>query len=41
MIGAVAMHIKVKDPFIRIVPALLMLAMALIICILTGFIGFV
>ncbi len=29
MIGAIAMHIKVKDPFIRTVPALLMFVMAL------------
>lgn len=29
MIGAIAMHIKVKDPFIRTVPALLMFLMAL------------
>ncbi len=29
MIGAVAMHIKVKDPFIRTVPALLMFLLAL------------
>jgi hypothetical protein len=29
MIGAVAMHIKVRDAFIRMVPALLMLGMAI------------
>lgn len=29
MIGAIVMHIKVKDPFIRTVPALLMFVMAL------------
>jgi hypothetical protein len=38
MIGAVAMHIKVRDPFIRMVPALLMLAMAVTNVILTNFI---
>lgn len=38
MIGAVAMHVKVKDPFIRAVPALLMLAMAVINVLLTNFI---
>lgn len=30
MIGAIAMHIKVKDPFIKFVPAILMLVMALL-----------
>lgn len=30
MIGAISMHIKVKDPFMRTVPALLMFLMALI-----------
>ncbi len=30
MIGAVAMHIKVRDAFVRMVPALAMLAMAAI-----------
>ncbi len=29
MIGAVSMHIKVKDPFIRALPAILVLLMAL------------
>lgn len=29
MIGAVAMHIKVRDPFIKMMPALAMLAMAI------------
>lgn len=38
MLGAVSMHIKVKDPFIRTVPALLMLAMAVINVILIRFI---
>lgn len=38
MVGAVAMHIKVRDPFIRAVPALLMLAMAVVNVILTKFI---
>lgn len=28
MIGAIAMHLKVKDPFIKSLPALLMLAMS-------------
>jgi hypothetical protein len=31
MIGAIAMHIKVKDPLIRSLPALLMLIMSLVI----------
>ncbi len=34
MIGAVAMHIKVRDAFIRTVPALLMLAMTVAVIIL-------
>lgn len=38
MIGAVAMHAKVRDPFIRAVPALLMLAMAVVNIVLTKFI---
>ncbi len=38
MIGAVAMHIKVRDPFIRAVPALLMLVMAVVNVVLTNFI---
>ncbi len=38
MIGAVAMHIKVRDPFIRAVPALLMLIMAVVNVVLTNFI---
>lgn len=38
MLGAVSMHIKVKDPFIRTVPALLMLSMAVINVIITKFI---
>lgn len=36
MIGAVSMHIKVKDPFIRAVPAILMLVMALSNVLLIG-----
>lgn len=38
MLGAVSMHIKVHDPFIRMVPALLMLVMAVTNVILTNFI---
>lgn len=38
MIGAISMHIKVKDPFIRMVPALLMFAMALTNVLLINFI---
>ena len=34
MIGAVAMHIKVRDPFIRSVPALLMLGMAVAVVLI-------
>jgi hypothetical protein len=34
MLGAISMHIKVRDPFVRAVPALLMLAMALTIVLL-------
>ena len=33
MLGAISMHIKVSDPFIRSVPALVMLAMALTVFI--------
>lgn len=28
MLGAVSMHIKVRDPFVRVLPALIMLVMA-------------
>lgn len=38
MIGAVAMHVKIRDPFIRAVPALIMLAMAVTNVVLTKFI---
>lgn len=38
MLGAVAMHVKVRDPFIRALPALLMLGMALINVVLINFI---
>ncbi len=38
MIGAVSMHVKVRDPFIRTVPALLMLAMELVNVVLTKFV---
>lgn len=38
MVGAVAMHVKVRDPFIRAVPALLMLVMAVTNVVLTKFI---
>lgn len=34
MIGAVSMHVKVRDAFIKSVPALLMLVMAIIVVIL-------
>lgn len=34
MIGAVAMHIKVRDAFIRTVPALLMLGMAVVVVVI-------
>lgn len=37
MLGAIAMHLKVKDPFIRTVPALLMLIMAFANVLLIGF----
>ncbi len=37
MTGAVSMHVKVKDPFVRSVPALLMLIMALSNVLLIGF----
>lgn len=38
MLGAISMHIKVKDPFIRTVPALLMFLMALTNIVLIKFI---
>ena len=38
MIGAVAMHAKVRDPFIRALPAFLMLAMAVVNVIILQFI---
>ena len=35
MLGALSMHIKVRDPFIKMLPALLMLAMAVLtICLI-------
>ena len=34
MIGACAMHLKVRDPLLKVVPALLMLAMAIAIAVL-------
>ncbi|MEI6400165.1 MAG: DoxX family protein [bacterium] len=37
MIGAIAMHSKVKDPIVRSVPAILMLLMALSNVLLIGF----
>jgi hypothetical protein len=37
MIGAVSMHIKVRDAAIRMVPALLMLAMAVVVVYLSLF----
>ena len=33
MLGAVGMHVKVKDPIKKSLPALAMLAMALVICV--------
>ena len=38
MLGAISMHIKVKDPFMRTVPALLMFLMALTNIVLIKFI---
>ena len=32
MLGAVAMHLKIRDPLVKCVPALLMLALGLAIC---------
>ena len=32
MLGALAMHVKVKDPLLKSLPALLMLAMSLALC---------
>lgn len=37
MLGALAMHAKVKDPLIAYVPALVMLLMAVAIAVLVGF----
>ncbi len=37
MLGAVSMHIKVRDPFIKIVPAITMLTMALLTLYLIHF----
>jgi hypothetical protein len=34
MLGAISMHIKVRDPFVRAVPAILMLTMALTIILM-------
>ena len=34
MLGAVSMHIKVKDPIVRTLPALAMLTMALLVALL-------
>jgi hypothetical protein len=34
MIGAVSMHIKVRDACIRMVPALVMLAMAVVVVVI-------
>jgi uncharacterized membrane protein len=34
MLGALSMHIKVRDPFIKMLPALLMLAMAVAVVLL-------
>jgi uncharacterized membrane protein YphA (DoxX/SURF4 family) len=34
MVGAVAMHLKVGDPVVKYVPAMLMLAMSATICVL-------
>ena len=38
MIGAISMHIKVKDPFIKAVPAILVFLMALMNVVLIGLI---
>jgi uncharacterized membrane protein YphA (DoxX/SURF4 family) len=35
MLGAVAMHLKVRDPVTKYVPAALMLAMSVAICVLS------
>lgn len=35
MVGALVMHVKVKDPAIKSLPALLMLAMSAGLCVLT------
>ncbi|MFC4995175.1 DoxX family protein [Rubritalea tangerina] len=37
MLGAFSMHLKVKDPFVKALPSLLMLAMAIGIVALTHF----
>lgn len=37
MLGALAMHAKVKDPLIAYVPALVMLLMAVAIAVLVGY----
>lgn len=36
MAGAVSMHVKVKDPFVRSLPALVVLAFAIIIAVFYG-----
>lgn len=36
MLGAIGMHLKVKDPMIKMLPALLMLSMALVSLYLIG-----
>lgn len=36
MIGAVCMHIKVRDPFKKFVPALIMLFLSTVLCLRSG-----
>ncbi len=35
MLGAISMHIKVRDPFIKMLPAISMLTMAVLVIVLT------
>lgn len=39
MIGAVCMHIKVRDPFKKFVPALLMLFLSIVLCLRSGLVS--
>lgn len=36
MVGAISMHIKVHDPFIKILPAILMLSMSIVVLYITA-----